>query len=707
MKLNCGPGRAERLTILLLLALSTGVAQVHAEEKAMESPETAVSQAETPDKIAIRRFVITGNSRFTFEELNQQLLRFVGRNRIKADIEAAREALELFYREQGYSEATVKVVEPFPGKAAIALDVQENLPPVAATAQELPGEDKDVAASAAPVAQRAESEISAPDTGMPKTEHTVAPAVAEKPAKPDDSEFLLEEEPRKETAQQNESFTIKGFIIDGTSVFTQEELQRQVKSFTGRGKSAADVEGARDALERFFHSQGYPAMLVNIPAQSSSNRIFRLDVIENRIGNVLISGNNWFSTEKILRDIPSILPGKVLQLKDLQREINAANRNPDFKAIPEMQPGKAPGAIDISLKIQDQLPLHGSLELNNRYSHDTTELRLNAALRYDNLWQRNHSISLQYQIAPQNPSEAEIVSASYTLPMPWKHEDKLVFYGVVSNSNTNSALGYSNLGKGNMIGSRLILPLRGSEGFFHSAVLGFDFKDFSQTTGLSGTLDILCTEQTCGSKPVQYLPVSAGYSAYLKDNSGLTSITGGISVIFRGAVSDIRQFEDTRYKSTGNPLVITGGLERNQQLPGGFTLLAKVDGQLSDQPLISNEQYSAGGVESVRGYRESEASGDNAVHGVIELAAPELLKQTSKDRFSVTPYLFYDAAHLWVRDPLPGQDWSSDLQGIGFGLRGTLLKDLDFQTDVGFPLHENSRTEIGEPHLHFKVRYQF
>ena len=147
-------------------------------------------------------------------------------------------------------------------------------------------------------------------------------------------------------------------------------------------------------------------MLVNIPAQSSSDRIFRLVVIENRIGNVLISGNNWISTEKMLRDLPSILPGKALQLKELQKEINSANRNPDVKIIPEMLPGKAPETIDIALKVQDKLPLHGSLELNNRASHDTTALRLSAALHYDNLWQRDHSISLQYQISPQESSEA-------------------------------------------------------------------------------------------------------------------------------------------------------------------------------------------------------------------------------------------------------------------------------------------------------------
>ena len=669
------------------------VTSVYAEETVVEEPEQVVTLPETQRRIAIRRFAITGNHRFSSDELKWQLQRFVGRNRTVADVEAAREALEQFYHEQGYGEARVRVVEPVPGKALVALDVQEALKPEVLASEVVPAENAPVPVASGhdPVKQ---SSVIAMDAG----EKAVPAPTAEKAAvKPDDAEFLLEE-PAEKVAQPGDTFTIKGFIVEGTYIFTQDELQKQIKSFVGRGKTAADVEGARDALERFFHEQGYPAMLVNIPAQSSTNRIFRLEVMENRIGNVLISGNRWFSTEKILRDIPSILPGKALQLKELQTEVNAANRNPDFKAIPEMLPGKAPGSIDLAVKVQDQLPLHGSLELNNRASHDTTALRLNAALRYDNLWQRDHSISVQYQISPQDPNEVEVISASYTLPTFWSREDKLVAYGVVSNSNTNAAAGFSNLGKGNVVGSRLIMPLQASDGLFHNALVGFDYKDFSETVGVGGAPGI--------KTPITYFPITAGYSAYLRDDSGLTSFTGGLSVVFRGAVADTRQFEDKRIKSTGNAMLMTAGLERNQQLPGGFTLLAKLDGQLSDQPLISNEQYSAGGVESVRGYHDSEASGDNAIHGVLEVAAPEMLRQTSKEKFAVTPYVFYDAAHLGIREP-QSQDWSATLQGIGFGLRGTLLKDVDFQTDLGFPLRDNTRTRAGEPRLHFKVRYQF
>jgi hypothetical protein len=40
-------------------------------------------------------------------------------------------------------------------------------------------------------------------------------------------------------------------------------------------------------------------------------------------------------------------------------------------------------------------------------------------------------------------------------------------------------------------------------------------------------------------------------------------------------------------------------------------------------------------------------------------------------------------------------------------MRGTLLKDLDYQADLGFPLRDTSQTKAGDMRLHFKVRYQF
>ncbi len=502
-----------------------------------------------------------------------------------------------------------------------------------------------------------------------------------------------------ETAPAREvTFTIKKFVIEGGALFDPEELQRQVRGFIGRSKTSADVEGARDALERYFRDRGYPTVIVNIPEQTVQSRIIRLEIIENRIGTVTITGNSWFSTEKIKRDLPSLAPNMVIKVDRVQNEVNSINKHPDFKVFPDIQPGKSPETVDVFLKVKENRPIHGSLELNNKSANDTTDLRVNAALRYDNLWQREHSISAQYQMSPQKMDEVQVFSGSYTLKAPWSANDRLTLYGVTSNTKSVSAGGFGNLGKGMIIGVRAVLPLKPLDSYNHAVVLGFDYKDFEQTVEAEGVVFMT---------PISYLPFSVLYNGSLPDASGFTSISMGINVAFRGAVTNSQQFEDKRHEAKGNYITMTMGVERNQKLPYGLSLMAKLDGQVADQPLISNEQYSGGGMDSVRGYKESEASGDNALHAALELSTRELFNESSEGKFRLSPYVFYEMAQLWKKEPLSTESAFTSLQSTGIGMRGYLLKDVDFQCDLAFALRDSGKVEKGDPMVHFKVRYQF
>jgi len=180
------------------------------------------------------------------------------------------------------------------------------------------------------------------------------------------------------------------------------------------------------------------------------------------------------------------------------------------------------------------------------------------------------------------------------------------------------------------------------------------------------------------------------------------------NLAFRGMVSRPQNFEDKRFLARENYFYTILSLERQQKLPWGAGLGVKLEGQIADQPLISNEQYSAGGMGSVRGYKESEITGDSAFQGMIELTSPNLAPRFGLgERFQLVPYAFYDFAALWVKDPLPEQDAAMDLQGAGIGVRGRLFRDVEFQTDLGFALSDTSRIRKGDSQVHFKVKYQF
>jgi hemolysin activation/secretion protein len=502
--------------------------------------------------------------------------------------------------------------------------------------------------------------------------------------------------------EETAGFEIKGFELAGNTIFPAKKLQETVTAFTGSGKTAADVEKARDALEKLYHEAGYPAVLVNIPEQTVEGGIVKLQIIESRIGRVKISGNRYFTSEKIMKDLPSFRAGEMVYLPKVQQEIARVNRKQDLKVAPVMAPGKEPGTVDVELKVEDRLPLHGYLELNNRATHDTEELRLNAMLRYDNLWQKEHSISFQYQMSPQNTKEVQAASGSYVLPAPWEKDHLLALYGIWSDSDTAFGEGFNVIGKGWIFGTRYVIPLPPYQLYAHNITIGLDYKDLKETLGFrTASGEAIDT-------PVTYMPLSFSYSASLQDDWGTTQFSGGLNLSFRGLVSDQREFEIKRFQGVANYLYFTAGIQRPQKLPWGMGLFVKVDGQVADEPLIANEQYAAGGMQSVRGYKESEALGDHAIHGTMEFSFPDPLNRYGIGKwFQMSPYLLYEMAILSVKKPLPGQDRNITLQGVGGGLRGSLTKHLEYEFDWAVALNKTDQTEKNDNRLYFYLRGVF
>jgi len=501
-------------------------------------------------------------------------------------------------------------------------------------------------------------------------------------------------------AAEEVRFEIRLFEIEGNTVLSEEMIRGVLKDFVGPERTAEDVEKARERLEALYHQGGYPTVAVNIPEQTVEDGVVRLNVVEGRLGRIRVTGNRYVTREKILSQLESIKPGGVLFLPKVQEDLAKVNRYPDFKVVPALEPGKEPGTLDLELKVEDRLPLHGSLEINNRATQDTTELRLNAMLRYDNLWQKDHSASIQYQVSPMDPKEVDVLSASYVLPAPWEKDHMLALFALWSDSQTTaSGAGFQVLGRGTVFGTRYVMPLPAYEQYQHNLTVGVDFKDFKETSGFgAGGIET----------PVRYVPMSFAYSASLPDKWGSTLFSAGMNVAFRGLVTDRGEFENKRYRAQGNYLYATGGLERTQQLPWGFRLFLKLDGQIADQPLIANEQYAAGGMANVRGYKESEVLADDAWHGIVELSGPDLAEMAGIGKWlKARPLCFYDRAELWIKEPLPGQDTAYRLHGAGFGVRGTVKEWFEYEVDWAVALSSTNTTNAGTSRVHFRLKYGF
>jgi hemolysin activation/secretion protein len=481
------------------------------------------------------------------------------------------------------------------------------------------------------------------------------------------------------------TFPVLEYRIEGNTLLQAIDIERAVTPYLGEGKSIKDVEAARLSLEKTYHGRGYQTVQVNIPQQEVSSGIVRLAVIESPVGQVQIKGSRYHSLEVINATVPQLQSGVVPDFNEVQKELALVNHTEDLHVTPVLKASSTPGKVDVDLDVQDRLPLHASLEVNNRYSANTVHTRLIGEVNYDNLFQKNQSLSVQYQTAPENTSEAEIWAISYVIPttggIVW------AMYAVHSGSNIAAVGATDVIGNGDIYGVRLIDPLfSDTSNFYHNFTAGADYKDFKQDVALQGA-DTLASPAKYVLYSLQYTATWLGAAdaaqhstaAVTGARSSTTLEAGSNFTVGPISGADPQQFAHKRSGASASFFVIHPDLQRQQILPGNWSLVADVNGQLASGPLISNEQYAAGGVDSVRGYTEAERLGDNGIRASLELRTPQLL--AGHPRFTNSYlYLFADAAHLKIIDPLPGEFTGYHLASEGLGFRfkyGGVIADLD------------------------------
>ena len=518
-----------------------------------------------------------------------------------------------------------------------------------------------------------------------------------------DAPNALTDTPIKEAPKEDTpSFDIMNFRVEGNSVLDIESVETAIYPYLGPDKQIEDVEKARQSLETMYRDKGYSTVIVDIPEQNVEEGIVKLRVVEGEIEYLRVTGSRYFSQGKIKERIPSLAKGQVPQMDEVRDEMAAlAKESPDRIVTPVFRAGSAPCKTEVELKVKDTLPIHGGLELNGRNTEYTTRTRLIASLRYDNLWEKFHSASLQYQVSPENVDQVQVWTGTYVLPTGLDNT-RLALYGIGISSNTGLGAtvgGTTVVGTGNIFGGRLIKPLPVIDRYMHSLVLGLDYKNFDQVVSLVG--------QDGGNTPINYMPLTIGYDGTIRAEEFTTTLTSMLHYGIRGIGSSSQQFEEKRAGAKPNFLYFSAELRHQQELPFDFLGLMRAGGQISDQPLISNEQYAAGGMQSVRGYYQTQQLGDDGINLSIELQTPKLFPEEWEYINYMRALTFFDWGYLWIQEPLPKNPSWYHLAATGVGLRAQIIKYFISELDWGYPFNRQGTVDVGSQRVDFRLVYEF
>lgn len=478
---------------------------------------------------------------------------------------------------------------------------------------------------------------------------------------------------------------ILNYRVMGNTVLPRVEVEKAVLPYLGPKRPQGDVELARAALEKAYRDKGFETVAVQIPEQDVRNGVVMFEVTELKVGRLRVTGSRYFSPEDIRERAPALAEGKVPDYRQVSTEVAALNKSADRTITPTLRAGETPGTVDVDLQVEDQMPLHATLELNDRASARTRRLRVAGSVTYANLFQLGHSISLQGQFAPQEPSQSWIVSGSYVAPFQGT-PFALVVYGVHSDSDVGALGGINVLGSGDIVGVRGIYSASRGD-WRHTVTVGLDYKSFKE--------DLILGPEF-GRTPIDYMPLTLQYALARNTERSDFNISAALNVGLRGLLADNDEFRLKRFNASAgwSNLRLDAGYTR--RFANDMRVELRAAAQLSDEPLISNEEFALGGLDSVRGYYESQELGDIGVSGQLDLFSPSLGKLIGGPLNDWRFYGFGDVGYVHIYDALPDTKGvvksNAHIASVGLGTRLTFLRRLNLDALLAMPLVNRSST---------------
>lgn len=501
-----------------------------------------------------------------------------------------------------------------------------------------------------------------------------------------------------ETVQQDETFNIDHFEVDGNTLLPKDEVERLVAPMAGPHQVYGDIQKALEALEDAYRRAGFTTVGVYVPEQELTSGVVHITITENVLGHIEVSGNKYFDDANVLNGLRPLRIGEAPNLKEISAAVQLGNDNAAKQVNVTLATSEIAGQIDAKVDVTDSNPRRIFATVDNTGTEATGKWRTGIAWQENNLFNKDHVATLAYTTSPDSPSgvRVNLYSLGYRIPF-YQYGDSLDFvYGKssVNTPNSSPTLGSTLgiVGKGDVGGLRWnhFLPRVGER--TGKIVFGIDYKHIDSSCTLDGSpiLNVgACTPYTTRPLSVTYMGNIAGSGQQIDYNIGL-SRNWAMGAKHQNTDINGNLTENDRYSflTPGNRtsrddfMILRGGASIFKGWQNDWQMRLAGTMQYSPYAIVSSEQLGLVGSTAVRGFDERVISTDSGVVANAELYTPEL---SAKIGIPGTLRLlsFYDF----------GTGYNSHLGGgttpatvnvasIGVGARYTAGKDFNVRADL-------------------------
>ncbi|HCF26906.1 MAG TPA: ShlB/FhaC/HecB family hemolysin secretion/activation protein, partial [Cyanobacteria bacterium UBA11049] len=440
---------------------------------------------------------------------------------------------------------------------------------------------------------------------------------------------------------------------------------------------------------------GYTTSGAFLPLQDVSDGLIKIQVVEGELERIEVQGLNRLQKSYVRSRIAAAAKTPI-NIRRLESALQLLQLDPLFSRVQaELTAGTVPGSNILILNLKEAPPLSAGLIVDNHDSPSVGSTRGTAVLSHNNLLglgdRARAEVAIAEGVEDYNISYALPVNArNGTLNFRYENGNSRIIEQPFAPLDINGETQTYSLGFRQPLirtpTTEFALSLSGDLRRSQTYIL--DDEPFSFTIGPekgeSRVSAIRFSQDWVNRSANRVLAARSQFSLGLDILDATVNDTGADGRFF----SWLGQFQWVQALN-----------ERKDT-----TLVASTAAQLTGDSLLPLEQFSIGGVNTVRGYRANQRVGDSGIFGSVEVRLPLIRDGDNFGLLQIAPFL--DAGTIWNNN---GEAIASSntLVSIGLGLRWQNSR-LSARLDWGIPLVPVAKQgdTLQDNGIYFSIRVQ-
>ena len=489
--------------------------------------------------------------------------------------------------------------------------------------------------------------------------------------------------------------TIKRFEFEGNTAFSDEELAKVTQPFTGEVTFAELLE-AEATVTEYYTEAGYINSGAVISAGQNiqkQNGVVKMQIIEGGVEDIQVTVEGRLNPNYVRRRL-AIATRPPLNRDRLLEALQLLQLDPLIENISaELSTGSRPELSLLAVEVTEADSFNTELFTDNGRSPSVGSWRRGIRLNEGNLLGFGDRLSGEYT----NTDGSNAFDGRYALPLNPRNGTLTLAGGLTATEvveppfdrlNITGDSYYLELGFRQPIiqtpSQELALGLTASR---QQSETELDGEDFFLSAGANDR----------GETRISALRLVQEYTQ--RSQQEVFAVRSQFSLgldILNATVNDVPP--DSRF------FAWRGQGQYVRSLFPDSLLVVRSDLQFSTRALVPLEQFSLGGRQSVRGYRQDALLIDNGLFISTEVRLPILRVEQVEGVLQVVPFVDFGVGWNSSDDPDPDPN---SLVGLGLGLQWQMEDNFTARFDWGIPLMEieDSDRTLQEDGFYFSVDY--